>query len=91
MSTLDPFGADEMPCSELVELVTDYLEGALSPEVAARFEAHLEICPPCVVVIDQWREVIALAGALREADVDTIDAGVRTQLAEAFRAAHPGG
>ena len=37
---------DEMSCKELVELVTDYLEGALPPEDRARFDAHLREAGP---------------------------------------------
>ena len=33
--------AQELTCQQLVELVTDYLEGALSAPERARFEAHL--------------------------------------------------
>jgi anti-sigma factor RsiW len=59
----------ELTCQELVELVTDYVEGILSPEDQARFERHLSICPGCVTYVEQFRETIALTGALREEDV----------------------
>ena len=59
----------ELTCQELVELVTDYLEGILVPEERARFERHLSICPGCVTYVEQFRETIALTGALREEDV----------------------
>ena len=36
---------DELTCQELVELVTDYLEDALSPAERVRFEEHLIVCP----------------------------------------------
>jgi anti-sigma factor RsiW len=91
MTTIDPFGADEMPCSALVELITDYLEGALPPDASARFEGHLEVCPPCVVVIDQWRTVMTLAGELREEDIDALDPSVRRELSRAFSTAFPRG
>jgi anti-sigma factor RsiW len=59
----------ELTCQELVELVTDYVEGILSPEDQARFERQLSICPGCVTYVEQFRETIALTGALREEDV----------------------
>ena len=40
-------GADEVACRELVELVTDYLEGALQPAERRRFEAHVAGCDGC--------------------------------------------
>jgi anti-sigma factor RsiW len=47
-----------MSCKELVELVTDYLEGALPADDAARFEGHLALCPPCVEYVGAtWRDV----------------------------------
>ena len=36
-----------MDCNELVELVTDYLEGKLPPADVERFAAHLEECEAC--------------------------------------------
>lgn len=60
---------DEMACQELVELVTDYLEGALSPLQLARFEAHLLECDDCPMYIEQLRTTIRLTGLLTKADV----------------------
>jgi anti-sigma factor RsiW len=48
-------------CRELVEIVTDYLDGALSDEETARFEAHLAVCGPCVEYVDQVRTTARLA------------------------------
>jgi anti-sigma factor RsiW len=52
-----------MSCRELVELVTDYLEGALSPEDVARFEAHVAGCPGCAAYLEQMRTTIAVIRA----------------------------
>ncbi len=56
-------------CHELVELVTDYLEGSLSRRDRARFEAHLVGCPHCTVYLEQFRETLRLTGTLRVSDV----------------------
>jgi anti-sigma factor RsiW len=48
-------------CREVVELVTAYLDGALSPGVAARMEQHLEVCGPCVEYVEQIRATARLA------------------------------
>jgi len=59
----------ELTCEELVELVTDYVEGTLSPDEQTRFERHLSICPGCRTYVEQFRETIAITGKLREEDV----------------------
>ena len=53
-----------LTCRELVELVTDYLEGALPPARAARFEAHLESCPDCRAHVAQFAATVNALGAL---------------------------
>lgn len=59
----------EMMCQELVELVTDYLEGNLSSRDRRRFEAHIGDCPHCTAYVEQFRETIRLTGRLREEDI----------------------
>ena len=54
--------AEELSCVELVELVTDYLEGALPDAQARRLEHHLDTCPGCTEYLTQLRTV---AGSLR--------------------------
>jgi anti-sigma factor RsiW len=73
---------EELTCRELVEIVTDYLEGALSPEDFARFERHLSVCEGCTIYVDQMRETIRLTGMLRE---DQIPENAREALLNAFR------
>ena len=58
-----------LSCQELVELVTDYLEGALSRRDRARFEAHIAACDNCREYLAQFEQTIALTGTLREDDV----------------------
>jgi predicted anti-sigma-YlaC factor YlaD len=78
---MDPAG--ELTCRELVELVTDYLEGGLAPEERMRFEEHLLICEGCSAYLDQMRRTIEVVGAL---DEDAIEPGMRDRLLESFRA-----
>lgn len=75
---------DEMVCIELVELVTDYLEDALSEGDRRRFEEHLAACGPCVRYVEQLRMTIELSGGLDERDLE-LEPGMRTALLEAFR------
>jgi anti-sigma factor RsiW len=51
-----------MSCQELVELVTAYLEDALPDSDRARFDAHLDICPPCVEYLAQFERTVAAIG-----------------------------
>jgi anti-sigma factor RsiW len=74
--------AEELTCAELVELVSDYIEGALAPDDRVRFEAHLTICSGCANYLDQMRTTIALSGRLR---VDDLSPAVRADLVDAFR------
>jgi anti-sigma factor RsiW len=59
----------KLTCRELVELVTDYLDGNLSRRDRARFEAHIAACGNCTQYVEQFRETIRLTGTLRETDV----------------------
>ncbi len=58
-----------MTCKELVEVVTEYLEGTLAPEERERFEAHLAECQGCTTYLAQMRQTIALVGRLSEQDI----------------------
>ena len=73
---------EEMSCKELVELVTDYLEGVLPSEDRARFEEHLGQCPGCEVYLEQMRQTIRTLGKLNE---DSITSPARETLLQTFR------
>jgi MFS family permease len=51
--------ADEMACKQLVELVADYLDDTLSPDMKARFEEHLTGCDGCSTYLKQTQQIIA--------------------------------
>jgi predicted anti-sigma-YlaC factor YlaD len=57
---------NEMTCKELVELVTDYLEGTLPEDVRMRLENHLSGCNGCTNYVEQMRQTIRLTGKVRE-------------------------
>jgi len=73
---------DHLTCSEIVELVTDYLERSLSPAEAALVEQHLNFCEGCVWYVDQIRMTIETVGRIEPEDVPP---EVRSQLLTAFR------
>ena len=59
----------DLACQELVELVTDYFENALSATDRARFEAHLGNCPGCTAYLEQMKQTIWITGQLTPEDV----------------------
>jgi anti-sigma factor RsiW len=61
--------SEDITCKELVELVTEYLEGALPPEERDRFEQHLLLCDGCDAYLEQMRKTIALSGSLTEKSI----------------------
>ena len=71
----------EMSCRELVELVTEYLEGALSGAERRRFDHHLARCPGCTAYLEQMRSTLLLVGSLRE---EHLPEHMRARLLEAF-------
>ncbi len=83
--------SDKLTCIELVELVTDYLEGTLDADTRARFEAHLAACHGCTNYLAQMRQTIRLSGTLKQ---DDLTPEARDQLLQLFeswkRDASPG-
>lgn len=73
----------EMACKELVELVTDYLEGALEARERTRLEAHLAECEGCTIYLEQMRATIRLTGMLTE---DQVPEAGHDELLRVFRA-----
>ena len=71
-----------MSCQEFVDLVTDYLEGALDQETRESFEHHLDLCPGCETYLRQMEETAARLGAI---PVDSLTQDAQTVLLEAFR------
>jgi anti-sigma factor RsiW len=75
-------GPDEMTCKELVEVITDYLEGTMPEHDRERFEEHLDECPWCVNYLEQMRGTIDTLGELRE---ESLEPAAREDLLETFR------
>ena len=53
-------------CQEVVELVTDHLEGVLATEEGVLFEQHLNFCEGCGSYLDQMRSTVAAMGRIEE-------------------------
>jgi anti-sigma factor RsiW len=71
-----------LACQEIVELVTDYLEGAMDAPLRASFDAHLAGCPHCTHYLQQIEATIRVAGTI---SADALSPEFRTGLLEAFR------
>ncbi len=71
-----------LTCQQVVELVTEYLDGAMDARRRARFEAHLAGCDGCTNYVEQFRTTVAVMGRLDPGDVP---APVMNELLSAFR------
>jgi anti-sigma factor RsiW len=72
---------EPMTCQQLVELVTDYFEDALTPAERDRFDAHLQVCPGCLTYLEQVRTTMRLVRSADELERSPEVAG----LLEMFR------
>jgi anti-sigma factor RsiW len=73
---------EALSCQELVELLTDYLEGALSIAERQRVERHLASCDGCTAYVEQFRVTIRAVGRLTLADLTP---AAEAALLQAFR------
>lgn len=73
---------EALSCQELVELVTDYLEGALDERDLRAFKAHLAGCDGCTEYLDEMRTTIRVVGTLTPNDLTQ---AAETALLQAFR------
>ena len=72
----------DIVCQQAVELVTDYLEGALPRRDRRRFERHLRACPNCTAYLEQIRITIVLTGTV---EADELTAEAREDLSALYR------
>jgi anti-sigma factor RsiW len=77
-----------LTCRELVELVTDYLEGAVDPGDRIRFEAHIAACANCTAYLEQMRITLAVMGDLGPG---AIEPHTERELLDAFKDWKAGG
>jgi len=74
--------ATALACQQMVELVTDYLEGSLGWRTRRRFEKHLRGCDACGRYLEQIRETLTLLGTV---PVETLSPEAQATLLAAFR------
>ena len=56
-----------LTCQHVLDYLSDYVDGRLSPEERARFEEHLAICPQCVDYLENFKATLAACRDLRDA------------------------
>ena len=83
MATRDEVRVEELSCREVVEILGDYLEGAMTSEDRVRLEQHLADCDGCAAYLEQLRVTIRLSGRLSE---EAVSPEAMAPLLEAFRA-----
>lgn len=71
-----------LDCQELVELVSDYLDGTLDPETRSRFDLHLLECDGCENYLQQFHATVRTVGSINDVQLDP---GFRAKLLDAFR------
>jgi anti-sigma factor RsiW len=71
-----------LACQELVELVTDYLEGRLEPADRERFDAHIAGCDACTAYLEQMRMTLEALGRI---PAESLSAQAQEELLVAFR------
>lgn len=77
----------DIACREMVEFITDYLEGALPRSERKRFERHLAGCDGCTAYVEQMRQTIELVGRI---EPDKLTPATRDALLHTFRDWHAG-
>lgn len=72
----------DLTCATGVDLLMEYLEGALAPDVRAAIEAHVAACPRCAAFLESYRETPRI---LREATATTLPPDLESSLLSAVR------
>ena len=68
-------------CADAVELVTDYLDAALSGPDLENFQIHLGLCEGCQVFVDQVRQTVTLTSRTRNTTIDLEPANMEDLMA----------
>jgi anti-sigma factor RsiW len=72
-----------MTCREAIDVLADYLDQMLSPEMASRLDRHLRDCRPCVAYFKTYRKTRELVGQVGRVEMpDEMKARLREFLVE---------
>jgi anti-sigma factor RsiW len=80
---------DHVTCREFVELLTDYLDGALAAEERAEVERHIVICRGCTNYVEQFRSTIDLLGRIADDEPDDASASAALAIFRDWQAGRP--
>jgi anti-sigma factor RsiW len=75
----------DLVCQEAVELMSDYLDGALPRRQRRRLERHMAGCDACSGYLEQLRTTIAVTGSASPEDLDPEALDGLTELYRRFR------
>jgi anti-sigma factor RsiW len=75
----------DLDCDELVELVTEFLDGGLDPATERRVVEHLSLCDGCITYVGQFRATVDELGHLPADHVAELPGPARDALLIAFR------
>lgn len=53
-------GKKKITCREFIENVSDYIDGAMEPDLLVKLEAHLAKCPDCWVQFDETKMTVEI-------------------------------
>lgn len=67
-------------CQNLLESLSEYIDGSLSPDFCAEFERHLSECHNCQVVLDTTRKTIELYQVCISGDDECLPAEIKARL-----------
>ncbi len=73
---------DQLACQDLVEIITEYLEGALPDPDRSLFEMHIDGCDGCLTYLHQMRDTVRAIGHL---DAEGLTEPDRERLLTLFR------
>jgi len=75
-----------LTCRQILDYLSDYVEGRLSATELSRFDEHLAACPPCVDYLANFKATLAACRCLREAEQQKLHP-VPEELVQAILAA----
>jgi anti-sigma factor RsiW len=80
---------DHVTCRELVERLTDYLDGVLAAEACAEIERHIVVCHGCSNYVEQFRTTIGLLGRIAADEPGDAQASAALAIFRHWQAGRP--
>jgi anti-sigma factor RsiW len=56
-------------CDDVIQLLTDYIDGELETESQTELDRHFKVCPPCVSFLETFKVTIEMTGTFRCEDI----------------------